>query len=159
MNWLYYIMWDCALRTLAHKYGLKTRGKAIKHFGKTIVAKDQVVNKTGTRVRSTELYKPSYRINLSDFKIRGRRATTNIPQLNMKGPVSLATLNKVPCTLCNSMHKVEMHHIRMMKDLNPKLNTLDALMDKANRKQVTLCPLCHMKVHHRGLSIDKSKNI
>jgi group II intron reverse transcriptase/maturase len=82
ISWLYYIMWDCALRTLAHKYGLKTRSKAIKHFGINIVVKDQVVNKTGTIVRSTKLYKPSYKLNMWDFKIRG--ATTNIPQQNMK---------------------------------------------------------------------------
>jgi hypothetical protein len=77
----------------------------------------------------------------------------------MRGGVSLASLNKLPCVLCNSTHKVEMHHVRLMKDLNPKLSTLDALMAKENFQQTPLCRECHMKVHHRGLKLDKLINI
>jgi hypothetical protein len=40
-----------------------------------------------------------------------------------------------------------MHHIRMMKNLSPKTKSLDALMARANRKQVPLCRNCHMKYH------------
>ena len=44
---------------------------------------------------------------------------------------------------------VENHHVRMMKDLNPRLSKLDALMVKRNRKQIPLCRACHM-ARHRG---------
>ncbi|RKF72104.1 putative 91 kDa protein in cob intron [Golovinomyces cichoracearum] len=47
-------------------------------------------------------------------------------------------------TVCKSEYRVEMHHVRMMKDLSAKTNRLDQLMIRANRKQVPLCS-CHMK--------------
>jgi hypothetical protein len=72
----------------------------------------------------------------------------------MKGGISLATLDKLPCRLCGSMYKVEMHHIRMIKDFNPKLSTLDVLMAKENRKEIPLCRECHMNVHHRRKLIE-----
>lgn len=48
-----------------------------------------------------------------------------------------------------------MHHVKMMKDLSPKINRLDALMAKANRKQISLCRDCHMKYHANTLIIPK----
>jgi len=49
--------------------------------------------------------------------------------------------------MCMSDYRVEMHHIRMMKDLSPKTKSLDALMARAKRKQMPLCRKCHMKYH------------
>jgi len=48
-----------------------------------------------------------------------------------------------------------MHHVRMMKDLSPKTKSLDALMAKANRKQIPLCRSCHMRYHDNTLIISK----
>lgn len=41
--------------------------------------------------------------------------------------MSKASLQNLKCAVCESEYRVEMHHIRMMKDLNPKLNKIDAL--------------------------------
>jgi hypothetical protein len=40
-----------------------------------------------------------------------------------------------------------MHHIRYLKDLNPKVSKIDELMIKRRRKQIALCRACHMKHH------------
>jgi len=38
------------------------------------------------------------------------------------------------CSICGSLYRVEMHHIRHMKDINNKLSKVDKLMISANRK-------------------------
>jgi len=40
-----------------------------------------------------------------------------------------------------------MHHVRHMKDLNPKLSAMDKLKVKSNRKQIPLCRSCHKAKH------------
>jgi hypothetical protein len=64
--------------------------------------------------------------------------------------LSKASLSNLKCAVCDSEYRVEMHHVRMMKDLNPKLNKIDALMAKRNRKQIPLCRTCHLAYHHKG---------
>jgi AI2M/AI1M-like HNH endonuclease len=49
------------------------------------------------------------------------------------------------CLSCGSNYRIEMHHVRKMSDLNPKINLIDRLMVKAHRKQIPLCRECHIK--------------
>jgi nicotine oxidoreductase len=72
--------------------------------------------------------------------------------------ISLASLDNLICSVCRSDYRVEMHHVRMMKNLSPKVKSLDALMAKANRKQIPLCRNCHMKYHNNTLIIPKFSN-
>lgn len=67
-------------------------------------------------------------------------------RINAQG-ISRASLEKLVCTVCGSEYRVEMHHVRMMKDLNPKARLVDRMMAKRNRKQIALCRSCHMKYH------------
>lgn len=64
--------------------------------------------------------------------------------------LSKASLSNLKCAVCDSYYRVKMHHVRMMKDLNPKLNKIDALMAKRNRRQIPLCRTCHLAYHHKG---------
>jgi hypothetical protein len=52
-----------------------------------------------------------------------------------------------PCIKCGSTSDIEMHHVRHLKDLNPKLSAADAIMAKLKRKQIPVCRSCHMKIH------------
>lgn len=52
-----------------------------------------------------------------------------------------------PCKICGSTENVEAHHVRHLKDLNPKKSAIDAMMAKMKRKQIPLCRKCHEKVH------------
>ena len=61
----------------------------------------------------------------------------------------MARIENMICSMCQSDYRVEMHHIKAMKSLNPKVSAMDKLMIKANRKQIPLCRECHMKYHHK----------
>ena len=154
-SYIYHIIKDMILRTLAHKLSLKTRAKVIKKFGPEISLHDQNkrdVNNKPTLI--TKLYKPSYRINLWDFK-------TNLVDTNIKSlyatNLSLAKLDGLVCAVCGSDYKIEMHHIRAMKDIKNKKGTLEYIMAKRYRKQIPVCRNCHMS-HHSGKQLILKKD-
>jgi hypothetical protein len=74
-----------------------------------------------------------------------KEVKTNVPLYNTGG--NLVSLEKAVCGNCGSSYKVEMHHVRMLKDLNPKMSRLDELMVRRNRKQIPLCRICHLAKH------------
>lgn len=146
-TYLYYIIRDVVLRTLANKLSLQNRSKVIAKFGSEIKIYDQENRDSNNKpILKTKLYKPSYKLNVWDFKVKNR--VHNIIGL-YANEVSLAKFDNLSCTVCKSDYKVEMHHIRMMKDLKAIKGTLVYLMSKANRKQIPLCRSCHM-AHHSG---------
>ena len=149
-TYIYYVIKDTVLRTLAHKLSLSSRAKVINKFGPDISLFDQ--NKRDENNKPsliTRLYRPSYRLNLWDFKVGP--VDTNIRAL-FASDLSLAKLDNLRCVICKSDHKVEMHHIRAMKDIKHKKGTLDYLMAKRNRKHIPVCRDCHM-AHHSGKSL------
>jgi group II intron reverse transcriptase/maturase len=153
-SWLYYVIWDSCLRTIAHKLSLGRRVKVIKRFGKDITVKVQTKQTEGKIItKQMKLFKPSYKLNVWDFK---GYVKTNLPQMSYSEGISLATLDKLICSVCDSSYRVEMHHVRMMRDLSPRTKSLDALMAKVNRKQIPLCRSCHMKYHDNKLIISKA---
>lgn len=46
--------------------------------------------------------------------------------------LSKASLSNLKCAVCDSDYRVEMHHVRMMKDLNPKLKKI---VDGQNKQE------------------------
>jgi group II intron reverse transcriptase/maturase len=153
--YVFFIIRDTVLRTLAHKLSLKTRAQVIKKFGPSIALYDQNNRDENNKpTLITKLYKPSYRINLWDFK-RGD-VNTNIKALYATG-LSLANLDYLKCSLCESEYQIEMPHIREMKDIKHKTNTLDYLMAKRNSKQIPVCRDCHIK-YHSGNKVKLTKD-
>ena len=65
--------------------------------------------------------------------------------------LSQASLDNLECVKCKTAENVEMHHVRKLSSLNPKLSELDRIMAKRNRKQIPLCRVCH-QVHHKTQS-------
>jgi hypothetical protein len=61
-----------------------------------------------------------------------------------------ASLENLACSLCGSEYRIEMHHIRKMKDLNPKARYIDKIMARKNRKQISLCRKCHIEYKNSG---------
>lgn len=51
------------------------------------------------------------------------------------------------CANCASVDNVEVHHVKHIKTLNPKLSSFDKALAIINRKQVPLCHECNKKVH------------
>lgn len=58
------------------------------------------------------------------------------------------------CVICHTTDKVEMHHVRQIKDLRnkTKLDFFTAQMAAINRKQVPLCRSHHVTLHQGKLS-------
>lgn len=155
VSYIFYIIRDVVLRTLAHKYRLSTRSKVYNKFGSDIIIKDMVNRVKGKPKILAIMFKPkTYKLNLWDFKISKTQPNTNIPSLYSNN-ISLATLLNDACKICKSTYRVERHHIRMMKDLKPIKGTLDYLLARSNRKQISICRECHIKYHNGQLTIPK----
>lgn len=128
-------------RTLATKFSSKV-SKIVKKYGLGLGPKSAIKDKY------TGLLKVSYsnKQGPGKFNIKSRDSLTKIQALYYRG-FSVATLEGLVCANCGSTYRVEMHHIRMMKDLKPNIRAIEALMAKANRKQIPLCRSCHMDLH------------
>lgn len=123
---------SCA-KLLAAKFSLKTQAKVFKKFGKQL--KDPE--------KKRELTKIKYNIKLQFLTKLNPNGV--VPALySYKSP---ATLFHESCAICGSKERIEMHHIRAMKDLKPNKSWIDKLMIKAKRKQIPLCRKCHMIKH------------
>lgn len=130
---IYNILKDSCTRLLAAKYG-KSRPGIYREYGKDLKGKD----KHG--------FVPiTLGIDLKAFKKQGNDV---LFRFNAEG-ISKANLDNLVCGACGSDYRVEMHHVRMMKDLDPKKSKIDRLMIKRRRKQIPLCRKCHMEYHSR----------
>lgn len=138
---LEWILKTSCLKLLAAKFKLRTTSKVLRKFGKDIKGNDNIA-----------FIKPSYRINVWDFKIN---VSSLIKTLFASG-ISAASLDNLICLKCGSNTQVEMHHIRKLKDLNPKLSEIDRIMAKRRRKQIPLCRKCHLDHHVKHSSWTKT---
>lgn len=131
-SWIYYVLKTSCAKLLAAKFKLEGQTKVYKRFGKTLKGQDNV-----------SFAQAELKLKPWNFKTN----QVDIIQNLYAQSISAATLNNLNCSLCGSPYRVEMHHIRHLKDLNPKLNKLDALMASKKRKQIALCRSCHL-IHH-----------
>jgi hypothetical protein len=112
---------SCA-KLLAAKFKLSTQAKVYHKFGPLLSTKhnDKIIS----------FLKPNYKITLKFL-------TNNTPLIKaLYGVTSIATLDNLVCQICGSDFRVEMHHVRAMKDLDAKKSVVDRLMIKIRRKQI-----------------------
>ena len=133
-SWLHFVLKTSCAKLLASKFKLETRSKTFVKFGNDLKGDDRI-----------GFVKAVYGMNAWDFKI----SIKEVIQTMYAETISEASLQNLTCAVCDSNYRVEMHHVRMTKDLNPKLNKVDALMAKRRRKQIPLCRKCHMEHHNR----------
>lgn len=123
---------SCA-KLLAAKYNLRTQSQVYKKFGYFLKSPS-----------GAEFIRPKYGITLKFNEKTG----DIIQALYVNAPEkSVASLDNLSCSNCGSEYRVEMHHIRELKDLEPKKDAIDKIMIKINRKQIPLCRKCHMEKH------------
>ena len=104
----------------------------------------QVYKKFGSRLtgpKGKSFYKPSYKMSLKFLT----KASPLVGALYQEK--STATLDNLRCSVCQSEYRVEFHHVRAMKDLNPKISYMDRQKVRINRKRIPLCRSCHMLKH------------
>lgn len=131
---VHYILKESCVRLLTAKFKAATQASIFSKYGKNLKGKD----KHGFVNIILGINTAGFNVKTDDIALR----------VNAKG-ISKASLEGLICSICESDYRVEMHHIRMMRDLNPKANEIDKIMARKNRKQIPLCRECHMKHHHR----------
>lgn len=141
VSYVGYILKQSCAKLLAAKFTLNKTIKAYKKFGKDLRSP-----------KGIKFISPKYKTTL-EFKNKDFSVIQSLYSAK-----SIASLCGLACLNCGSTDKVEMHHIRAMKDLNPKLSYLDKLMVKANRKQIPLCKICHIQKHKEISNRNKSNH-
>lgn len=141
VSYIEFVLKQSCAKLLATKFHLGTMAKSYKKFGPGL---------TGPKGKS--FFKPSYKTTLKFL-------TSASPLVgSLFQEKSTATLDNLRCSVCDSTHRVEMHHVRAMKDLNPKLSYMDRLMVRINRKRIPLSRRCHMMKHrNRETVLDQHK--
>lgn len=132
-GWIYMNLKSSCAKLLSAKFTLKSQNAVYKLYGKDLKGRDKI-----------GFAKISYKIKPWDFKTSN---TKDYIKTLFTDRISIATFDNLICSLCGSSHRVEMHHIRQMKDLNPKLSKIDAMMAARRRKQIPVCRDCHMRIH------------
>ena len=131
-SWIHYVLKTSCAKLLAAKFNLGSQTNVYKEFGKELRGKDNV-----------SFARAELKLNPWNFKIR----QNDIINTLYAQSISAASLDNLCCSICSSTYRVEMHHVRHLKDLNPKLSKLDALMASKRRKQIAVCRACHLKYH------------
>lgn len=134
---VHYILKESCARLLAAKYNTNSQSKIYTSLGKDLKGE----GKHGFTKVVLGINTAAFNVKTGDLNLR----------VNAKG-ISKASLEGLTCSICDSDYRVEMHHVRMMKDLNPKANQVDKLMANKNRKQIPLCRECHMSHHNKNKS-------
>lgn len=85
---------------------------------------------------------------------RFKTSVTNIDFLERATKINMRTACylSMPCSICGSYEKVEVHHIRAIRKTPyyKFINYLDMIMSHKNRKQIPICRTCHIKIVHAG---------
>jgi hypothetical protein len=140
VNLVQHILKGSCAKLLAAKFRLKTQKKVYEKFGSDLIFKDPNSGKEYSFMPA--VYGTKLKFNTNNLE--------NSEIINSLYSIkSIATLDNLACKNCGSKYRVEMHHVRALKDLNPKLSHFDKLMVQAKRKQIPLCRKCHMILHLR----------
>lgn len=141
-SYIHFVLKSSCAKLLAAKFKINTQRKVFAKYGKNLLGKDRIA-----------FVDPKYKVSPWDFKIPSNKHID--PKISDNGilktlyaeSISVASIENLVCSLCGSKYRVEMHHVRFLKDLNPKISKIDALMAKRRRKQIALCRKCHNNYH------------
>lgn len=112
---IHYILKESCVRLLAAKFSTHSQTKIYIKFGKDLKGNDR----HGFARIVLGINTAAFNVKTDDINLR----------VNAKG-ISKTSLEGLSCVTCGSSYRVEMHHVRMMNDLNPKLGLVDKIMVK-----------------------------
>ena len=141
---LFSILRNSAAKLLAAKFKLKTCRQAIIKYSKYLGRNDE-----------PKFTDPKKFIRGSLFKLGGRSRSRVDPMTYMASRAM--NLNRRICIICGSTERVEMHHVRMLKDLNRYID-IEQVMAARKRKQAPVCKSCHVSKHIELRNINKGLN-
>jgi len=137
----YILKYSCAL-TIASKMKLNTLRRVFNKYGKNL----NIKNESGKIVASYPTI--SYRrprkfimAPVSNYISLG----AYIDQYDRRIQSGRRGL-KGSCVLCGSNEKIEIHYVQKLSEIRCK-NSLSTMMTKLNRKQISVCQKCHIKIY------------
>ena len=138
---LYLLKYSCAM-TLSRKYKKKygRLRKVFRKYGKDLTIREggKVVAKfEGQSCAKEKSFRSMRRFRISPL--------VYLERINRRRFRSLKVL-RAACIGCGATERVEMHHVRKLRDLKGK-SGLTQRLSPIKRKQVPLCRRCHLKVH------------
>jgi group II intron reverse transcriptase/maturase len=142
-SYLHFVLKTSCAKLLAAKFTLDTQNKVHLEFGKDLKGKDKI----GFIVAEYGLTPWDFKTPSVTRSPRNKISESGILNTLYAETTSVASLENLSCSNCGSKYRVEMHHVKYLKDLNPKLSKIDALMAKRRRKQLPLCRECHLSHH------------
>jgi hypothetical protein len=135
-TYIYYLLRGSCAKLIASKMKLGSQVKVYAKYGKSLT-----VNKG----LGLGFQKPSYVVRSWSFHTDHVSYHVNL----FKRSISPASVLGLACSMCGGEYRVEMHHIRQLKDIKAGKSLLDKLMMRHRRKQIPLCRKCHMEAHQR----------
>jgi group II intron reverse transcriptase/maturase len=135
-TYIYYLLRGSCAKLIAAKMKLGSQLKVYAIYGKSL---------TVDKVSGLGLQKPSYVVRPWAFHTDHVSYHVNL----FKRSISPASVLGLACSLCGGEYRVEMHHIRQLKDIKAGKSFIDEIMIRHKRKQIPLCRKCHMEVHRR----------
>jgi group II intron reverse transcriptase/maturase len=148
MRWIHHLLQESLKKLIRNKMDLNI-WEFKKKFGTDISL--NILKRDGTKV-------------ILDFKLPVlRRTPDGFLTTTLRNPLKakswkIHSINALGqgCANCGIVRRVEMHHVKHIKTINPRLSPFDQALARINRKQVPLCRACHLKVHlgtYKGASI------
>lgn len=150
MNAYGYIMEYSMYRTFACKYRTSVQ-KILRQYQRDGVFTVSYTTKKGG-VRSQSFYKDGFKRKepIADVNLDSQEVIYHSMRTSL-----IDRLKAEKCEICGAMGKLDMHHVRKIKDLDGK-GYADKLMIMRQRKTIALCRSCHLKTH--AGSIDRPFN-
>jgi nicotine oxidoreductase len=144
-----FILRNSCAKTLARKLNLSSRKKVFSKFGYELGTKQKPFIKFFTESNFKcipFLNWPKYTSTIKDpfaFLDWQMRTQTNFWD---------------PCWICGATENIEIHHVKHIRKSNNKVTGFTKIMSRLNRKQILVCPSCHIKIHngtYDGISLKK----
>lgn len=140
-----YIMEYSMYKTFAAKYKT-TVGKILDKYKKGKNFGVQYQTKKG--IRTSILYNEGFKRKTNITATNADITANTFPY--SKGTTSLMDrLRAEKCERCGNTEKLEMHHVRKLKDLKGK-TLAEQVMIARQRKTIAVCLKCHVIIHHGG---------
>ncbi|MDQ6532136.1 reverse transcriptase domain-containing protein [Flavobacterium sp. LHD-85] len=136
-----YMMEYSMYRTFACKYKSSVR-KILRKYQRDGVFTVSYTNKKGD-VRSQSFYKTSF---ATSMPVENTQLDNKTPLYHSNSTSLIDRLKAEKCEICGANEKLDMHHVRKLKNLDGK-GYADRLMIARRRKTIALCRGCHQKTH------------
>jgi group II intron reverse transcriptase/maturase len=137
---LYWCLRESLLKIIGKKKQI-SRTSVIKKFGPNVVL--PITRKDGKTVFLDFACPPLTKLPKPFLGYKGERDPLEI----MDWKISTVDTMGQNCANCDGTNQIEMHHVKHIKTISPKLSQFDQALARINRKQVPLCRRCHLQVH------------